>query len=165
LAICSIAECSEWLETVARWHHVEWMREREGETPQSEAEHYEKRLVTLRRHLDRSPIPSTFVGIVNGEPVGSASVVYYQFTAQQEKTEWLTNIFVTPAYRNQGIGGQLIEYACQFAARNGVSRLRLYTRDKAEFYQNRGWTKMGSSHVQGDAVELLSRTIALQNNY
>jgi len=118
---------------------------------------YAKRLMTLALHAEGTPIPSTFVAFVDDRPVGSSSLVYYQFTAQQQRTEWLTNIFVLPEYRNQGIGEELVSHACDFAKSQGVSRLRLYTSDKSAFYQKLGWERVGTSHVQGKDVDLLAR--------
>jgi GNAT superfamily N-acetyltransferase len=145
------------LERIALWHHREWMKGRDPVDTVEEARHLQKRVFTLQQHLGKESIPTTFIASVGEEPVASISLVHYQFTPNQLRSEWLTNIFVAPSYRGQGIARKIIDHACRFADANDVKHLRLYTTDKGAFYRHLGWNYSGKAFIQGEDVEIYSR--------
>lgn len=184
--ITNLADVPEWIGVVADWHHKEWLRTathglnsglglgsgksakssaaeklsdslQPAEQTGSVADHYQKRVQVLRSHLDHAAIPSSFIAIKNGKPVGSASVVYYQFSRNQAKSPWLTNVFVVPEQRNQGIAEQLINHACEHAQAHGVEKLMLYTHDQSAYYANRDWQQVRIGHLQKRPVTILEK--------
>ena len=159
MQISDLSDREEWLDTIASWHHIEWLKGRISATEASSHSSLTKRVRVLRGHLGCEPIPSTFVAELNGKPIGSASVVFYRFTQKQRQSEWLTNVYVCPEYRNQGIGKALIERICQHAAANKVKELRLYTLDKRNFYAGLGWKDIGTGIVQKNEVAILAKQI------
>ncbi len=156
----SIAHHEQLLETVALWHHKESLVGREPVEDVEFARQLQKRVGVLNQHLSSAAIPNTFIAFMGDEPVGSTSLVHYQFTKSQPRSEWLTNIYVAPNYRNRGVARKLIEYTCAFAAEQGVSLLNLYTTDKGLFYQHLGWHMSGTAYIQGEHVEIYKKNIA-----
>lgn len=138
---------------------MEWLKGREPIDEVEQARHLQRRVAVLRQHLSPSAIPSTFIASLDGEPVGTASLVHYQFTSTQAPSEWLTNIYVVAECRARGIARKLIDHACAFAAEHGVSLLHLYTKDKGVFYLNLGWEFSGSANVQQEQVEIYSKRL------
>lgn len=174
LTIRALSEAPEWLDHVAQWHHQEWIKgraqaksaeakplENNGPTDAlSERDSLQKRAQLLLAHCDQGNFPVTFVAFHDGQPVGSASIVYYQFTKSHERSQWLTNVYVLPELRSRGIGEWLVNHACNYAEDKGLSTLKLYTHDQAEFYLKRGWQAAGGGLVQGRRVAVLVKSLS-----
>jgi GNAT superfamily N-acetyltransferase len=145
------------IELIATWHHQEWLKGRElaFNSELEPNDDLDRRCEVLRTHGQNSGLPRTFVALVDGQVVGSVSIVYYCFTKTQTASEWLTNVYVEPRYRRQGFAAKLIEYACEQALNCGVSKLKLYTSDKSAYYQRLGWKMLGVSRAQSQQVSIL----------
>ncbi len=159
LLIRDLVERQEWLDIVANWHHQEWLKGRTNASDLQAQRSFGKRVAVLREHFQHEPIPTTFVAELNNEPIGSASLVFYQFTEHHRRTEWLTNVFVIPEHRKQGIGQALVNHVCDYAVANSVKELMLYTRDHSIYYQQLGWQAAGTGLVQGRNVAILSKRL------
>lgn len=142
------------------WHHQEWLKTRDHLSNSDDQEGYKKRHAVLKAHLGQDSIPSTLIALIDGQPIGSASVIYYQFSRNQFKSPWLTNVFVEENYRRQGIGRHLVEHACDLAKHAGVNRLQLYTHDKAEYYANLSWKIVRTGQVQRRPVAILEKSLS-----
>lgn len=142
---------------VADWHHYEWLRGRHDSRSSDSEENLKKRRKVLESHLGNDAIPSTFIALIDKVPVGSASVVYYQFSRNKAKSPWLTNLFVSEEYREQGIGERLLKFACAQAKHAGIAKLSLYTHDQEAFYVKRGWTSLRSGRLQKRPVAILEK--------
>lgn len=172
MTISHLREFPQWVKTVASWHHQEWLRSfRDGGLRASASElgaDIREREHNLRAHFARDPIPATFVAhvpAVEGDPeertpIGSVSLVFYQFTKSRKPSEWVTNLFVEPEHRCQGVGARLLGHIEQYAKHQGLLQLRLYTRDKAAYYQKRQWTHTHNGLVQGNTVSVLEKRVA-----
>ena len=73
--------------------------------------------VQLRAFLD-DPRHVMVIAVVSDTVVGMASAVEY-FHPDKQPQLWVNEIGVTPAYRRQGIGRQLLESLLQIATRRG----------------------------------------------
>ena len=153
-------EYPDWVPVVAAWHHGEWLRgqrSREGVhlDERTIAQKKDERECLLATHTEAGSIPVTFVAHEAERPVGSVSLVYYQFTQDQQPSEWLTNLFVLPERRGCGIGDSLLRHALRYAQHHNVARLMLYTSDHASFYRKRQWRPLNRGIVQGQKVDIL----------
>lgn len=150
---------------MANWHHQEWLKAREclPNSPDRANGHsednFKKRHAALTKHLTAESIPSTLLALIDGRPIGSASVIFYQFSRNKFKSPWLTNVFVEQTHRKRGIGSQLITEACDLAKQAGVTRLQLYTHDKADFYINLDWQVLRTGQVQRRPVAILEKRL------
>ncbi len=145
----------EWLPQVAQWHHLEWLTTHPGYSKHEAAKRLEERKRSLQKHLSTNALPTTFVAHEHDEPVGTVSLVYYQFTQSQKASEWLTNLYVAEPKRGQGIASSLLRCAIKFAQMKKIPRLLLYTRNHAEFYRKRSWRSINRGLVQGEQVEIM----------
>ncbi|WP_075184979.1 GNAT family N-acetyltransferase [Teredinibacter haidensis] len=171
IEIANLRDYPELVSTVATWHHNEWLHSYRVSGKESLlihrdiAEDIREREHNLRTHFSEAAVPSTFIALAVDENtggktvIGSVSVVYYQFSKQRKPNEWITNLFVVEAYRNKGIGQQLLEFIHQFAAESGIAHLKLYTRDKEEFYRKRDWQFSHKGLVQGNSVSVLEKRV------
>lgn len=159
LVIESLASHAQYLERIAGWHHAEWCKHRTHLDAKSQKQDLSKRIDVLKSHLHNSGIPQTLVACIDNQPVGSASIVYYRFSRNQAKSTWLTNVFVFPSLRGQGIGSSLVGQACEQAKRYGVEKLNLYTHDRQQFYQKRGWDFVRQGRLQQHFVSILEKIL------
>lgn len=160
LGICNLSEHAEWIPLIALWHHNEWLKTYNGLSGRFRSADVIKQRLTerqnaLTKHLSGEPLPTTFVAHSGDEPLGTVSLVYYQFSKDQQSTEWVTNLFVLPAYRRHGIASKLLQYAIDYAAVMRLSRLLLYTSDQMDFYRKRHWRSVSQGVVQGEKVEIM----------
>ncbi|MCZ6628428.1 MAG: GNAT family N-acetyltransferase [SAR324 cluster bacterium] len=130
---------------ISEWHQREWGHLSERTV--------EDRIAEFAEH--GTGIPLTLVAWLNGEPVGTASLLLQDMDAHPELTPWLGSVYVLSAYRGRGIGGNLIKGAMAEAARLGVETLYLFTEDRAGFYEKLGWEAINSFLYHGQQVTLM----------
>ena len=154
----------KWIPVVASWHHSEWLKGADSKSTTSTATYVgrdaSERIAKLHEHVSVQAIPSTFIAHQDGLPIGSISLVNFQFTKGHQASEWLTNFFVIEGSRSQGVGSQLLNRLMLHATQNGIQRMFLYTKDKQDFYTKRGWVFSHQGLVQGATVKVLSYCLA-----
>jgi GNAT superfamily N-acetyltransferase len=79
-----------------------------------------------------------------GRPVGAVNLAVFERMPRPERapTRWgyLGNAFVLAAYRNQGIGRQLLDAVLGYASENGFARVVLSPTERAiPFYERAGF--------------------------
>jgi len=116
----------------------------------------------LAAQFENADIPVTYVTLVDGKAVGAASFVYYEFTDKDlVRVPWLTNVFVEPKFRKQGLGNELVAFMEMRAAKLAHRQINLFTVDKRNFYQRRGWSFQYKARLSGSDVDVMS--LALGN--
>lgn len=145
----------EWVDAIAVWHHHEWSKNQKNASEKNLNEKLQERIRLLQRHLNDDPLPSTFVAHENGRAIATVSLVYYQFSEQTLPSEWLTNLYVEPQYRQNGIASELLRCAIKHAQSIDLPRLLLYTSDCGPFYLRRQWQRVNTGIVQGRSVEIM----------
>ncbi|WP_370979774.1 GNAT family N-acetyltransferase [Agaribacterium sp. ZY112] len=164
LRICNLAEHPEHISTIASWHHHEWLKGLQPgvKADMGLAEGIEKRAEVLRSHFVSDSLPRSFVALYKAQPIATVSLAYFGFTPKtHERSLWLTNLFVVPELRGMGLGALLLDYAFDYACEHELQqqRIMLYTRDKNEYYQKRGWLPAGTGRVQRQEVFILSKAL------
>jgi len=166
IEIANLREYPQFVPVLARWHHWEWLRGYGDGTRNSVPENGDiaadlrEREHNLRTHFGPGAVPTTFVALTRESelrPVGSVSIVYYRFTNHRLPSEWLTNLYVLKQYRKQGIGEHLLDYVAEYATEHSINHLKLYTRDREEFYRKRDWRFSHKGLVQGSSVSVLEK--------
>ena len=79
---------------ITEWIWQEWSRH-DGYT-------FEQTLEYIEASSARQDIPQTFVLLVDGEPVGTSSLVAADMKERPDLTPWMASVFVIPAARRQG---------------------------------------------------------------
>ena len=86
-----------------------------------------------------------FVFIVDGVIQGMVMLLFTVSTFLGEKVALLEDMVVSPEWRGHGAGSFLIDYALEFARKDGVKRITLLTdRDNElaqQFYRSKGFTQ------------------------
>lgn len=154
-----LKDAPRYIETVAAWHHEEWLKTREATQPIDHSETFQKRFEMLQTHGGADHIPATLIAITDDRVIGSASIIYYQFSSHYATSPWLTNVYVCEGFRNKGIGTTLVSSACKHAKSAGVKTLMLYTHDKEQFYLDRGWKQLRNGQILKRSVVVMEKSL------
>lgn len=88
---------------------------------------------------EAAEMPRTLVAIVEGRPVGMASLVASDLEERPELGPWLAGVFVLPEERRRGHGARLVRAIEEIAWAAAIGRLWLYTRTAERLYASLGW--------------------------
>jgi GNAT superfamily N-acetyltransferase len=127
----------------------EWMREWDGDQPDAG---FDARLAEWFARESARRI--TWLAEAAGLPVGMMNLAIFDRMPRpgHEPSRWgyLGNAFILPAYRNQGIGTQLLDAVLRYADENDFARVVLSPSHRAiSLYERAGF---------GPAVSLMLRT-------
>src|SRR5690349_8984032 len=74
----------------------------------------------------KQPLPRTLVAHIRNKAVGTVSVMLHDLETRPDLNPWLGCLYVQPAWRCQGVAGELLMSAEQMAAQSlGISVLHL----------------------------------------
>ncbi|HEY6527702.1 MAG TPA: GNAT family N-acetyltransferase [Cellvibrionaceae bacterium] len=174
------------LPTIAAWQHELWVQSQLPKqtdlfapVPSIPADALSERQSQLRLHLAANLIPTTFVLLEKGRAVGSVSLVNYRRqetkvkpakvlkSAQESKTTepqkqemhsvWLTNMYVLPEHRKQGLAQVLLNRAENYARSLPLKHIYLYAQDAEGYYKTRGWLTLKTVNLEGQKLKVLVR--------
>jgi GNAT superfamily N-acetyltransferase len=141
----------EFLTVVARWNYEEWGYLYGTSSPDGF-------LAGLRTVLGKDQIPMTFVALLNNVPVGSVSLVVHENEERKYLSLWLSNVFVVPERRNQGIGTALAIRVVEECKVLEVPVLYLETlKEQEAFYRRLGWEVMEQAIYRGQNVVIMAK--------
>ena len=137
---------------LAEWHYREWA----DLLPAWSREQAESE---LRSHTGHRQIPTTFVAIESGQPLGSASLIESDLVGWEHLSPWVASVFVAPAFRGRGVGRQLVCRAVEEAKALGVPTVYLFTAGQTEYYQKLGWQPWLLTPHAGRSVTIMRRVM------
>ncbi len=153
MRIENIADCPNFVETVARWQWGEW-----GHLDPDDS--LAARITSLRDQTDPNRIPTTYIALDGDAPLGTASLVKHDMSMHRELSPWLASVYVTPTARGRGVASALVRHVVGQAAAMGVTRLSLYTPDAQRLYEKLGWRVMAEEHFEGHPVTIMAIDLA-----
>lgn len=112
----------------------------------------------LRQRTRRDTIPTTYVAFAGDDPVGSVTLDAHDMAARRDLSPWLAGLYVTPAYRGQGVGSALTRHAMTQACSLGIPRLYLHTATARAFYERLGWRPLAEAWYEGEPVVMMIAT-------
>ncbi len=104
-------------------------------------------------------IPCAWVAFIDGEAVGSVSLIEQNLDARPDLSPWLAALWVRPEHRGQGIGAALVRRCEEEARRLGTDRLYLYTETAVALYARLGWMVLSEEEYEGKPVVVMSREL------
>ncbi|WP_022721772.1 GNAT family N-acetyltransferase [Rhodopseudomonas sp. B29] len=93
---------------------------------------------------------------LNGVPAGTCLLVPSEIAPNHNVSPWLAGLFVAPEHRRAGVGEALVRAVEDEARLRGFTRLFLYTRDAAAFYQRLGWSVVDTTAWEGAETRLMA---------
>lgn len=94
-----------------------------------------------------APVPQWYIAVAQGRIIAGLGVIENDFHNRKDLSPNVCAVYVEPAYRNQGLAGELLRFACQDMKARGIITLYLLT-DHTGFYERYGWQFL--CMVQGD---------------
>jgi GNAT superfamily N-acetyltransferase len=98
-----------------------------------------------------------FIGKDGEEVIGAISLVDFDDLEEfRHLTPWVAAFIVNPKLRGRGIGSQMLALLEGEAHARGVTVLHLWTEDKSEFYQKRGYSLISNAtlgHLRFDVLK------------
>jgi len=121
------------------WLRREWTQEQEGDRVDPG---FDERVAAW--FAQESSRRITWLAEADGRPVGMTNLAIFERMPRPGRapSRWgyLGNAFVLAAYRNRGIGGQLVSAVLAYADENGFARVVLSpTQRSIPFYQRAGF--------------------------
>ena len=152
LQIALLADYPQWIPRMARsffdqWRHV---------YPDSPYPQWEAR---LRKNAQRQGLGTTFIGILDGEPIASACFKQYDMSVRDDLSPWLGSVWVKEELRGQGIGVQLVGAVEQEAVRMQINTIYLWTPDRQRFYGKQGWSLHERIVYHGTLVDIMRKEL------
>jgi predicted N-acetyltransferase YhbS len=150
MEIAYLADHLDLAPLLAAWHHREWADLLPGwSLAQAEAE--------LRSHVHRRSVPTTFVVLDGGRPVGSTSLLTEDLDGWEHLTPWVASVYVIPERRGQGLGGRLVARAVEEARALGVPAVYLWTAGQDGYYARLDWSPLDRAAHHGREVVIMRR--------
>lgn len=136
---------------IAKWCNHEWpWYYNNGDINSAIAFH----LKTAQMHT----IPTALVALEGNELVGTIAIIEQDLEIRPALTPWLGCLFVSPAYRRQGVATSLIREGQLLAQRLGQKELYAWTEFLSSALQNMGWKLIESTEYQERKICILSCT-------
>lgn len=146
--IVSTVERPDLVPVIARWLWKEF-GEYEGRS-------YGSTRAEVAETLAADGMPASFILLLDGEPVGTASLTRQDLDQRPDLTPWLAGVFVLPHARNQGHASRLVQRVEHAAAETGIETLWLYTRTAESLYARLGWQR-AETFTRHDLPHVLMR--------
>ena len=153
MKIYNLTENSEWISTIAPWHHEEWGYLNPDRLLQD-------RIDKFHSHLGTKAIPTTLVAVEDGEVCGSASIVDSDMNTHPELGPWLASVYVKSSERGRGIGAKLVNKIVEFACTTEYKELYLFTPSSESFYRKLGWEKVADEEYSGSIVTIMKIAVS-----
>ena len=100
-----------------------------------------------------------FVLLVDGEPVGTASLIVNDLSSRPELTPWLAPLYVRTDARGHGYALDLIRAVEAAASVAGFDSIWLYTSTAEGLYLNAGWEPVERCERKGQPAVLMRRDL------
>ena len=145
-----LSECPEHLTTVGSWVWEQWWQRR---TPAPALV-----IDLLRTHSTFDRVPYTVVGLADGVPVGSCSIIENDCDHRPQYTPWVAAVYVRPSLRKRGVASAILQEAARIASRAGITGLYIdCLAVTAPVYERNGWTILEREVGDKDSVVMVRR--------
>jgi hypothetical protein len=143
--IVTLADRPDLARIVADWIWHEWSKH-SGFT-------FEQTLEYVAASSAGKDIPRSFVLLVDGEPVGTSSLVAADLKERPNLTPWMASVFVIPERRRKGHVLSLINAVESAAVAAGVPSLWLHTDTAERIYLRAGWRTVEIVQREGGKLQ------------
>ena len=153
LEIAYLVDHSELVPTLADWFAKEWGGQ---ETTLAQKQFTE----VLEGRMNRDQPPITFIGFLENEIVGTATLMVQEIETHPQYEHWLSSVYVRERYRRKGIVSEMIKVVIDKESQLEIDSLYLYTRRKASLYAKFGWTALEETEYRGKVVYIMQRHVS-----
>jgi|SRR5690606_39575983 N-acetylglutamate synthase-like GNAT family acetyltransferase len=148
MKIIDLREAPQHIPTIAQWHFNEWGYLNPRKT-------LEYRIERMQRYLADNPIPSMLIAVDGDAVLGTAALVEADMDSHPELTPWLASVYIREDQRGRGLGKNLVQALMDFAGRQQLTHLYLFTPDQAGFYAKLGWKTLAEENYRETPVTIM----------
>lgn len=156
MAIVALHQKPQYIPVLAQWFHHQWGYLHPGRLMED---------IIKELKYSAKPnkgLPSIIVLEIHGEAVGTASLIEHDMPELEKSramTPWLASVYVTPEYRGQGVGEQLLDAMEEQAKNLGYQQIYLYTPDQKSWYEKYDWKLLEHIIYHKREVDIMSKWI------
>jgi N-acetylglutamate synthase-like GNAT family acetyltransferase len=148
MEIIDLRKAPQHIPTIARWHFDEWGYLNPGKT-------LEYRIERMQRYIADNPIPSMLIAVEGNVVLGTAALVEADMDSHPELTPWLASVYIREDQRGCGLGKKLVQALMDFAGKQNLERLYLFTPDQSGFYAKLGWKPLAQETYRDTPVTVM----------
>ena len=108
-----------------------------------------------------SALPRVLVLLVNGQPVGMATLAVQDLDDRPDLGPWLAGVYVVPESRGQRHATRLVQAIEGSARAAAFTQLWLYTRTAESLYRRCGWQIAERFQKDGGSYALMRRDLSV----
>jgi len=146
--ISELSSCAYFEKQLSQWHQRHWGQLQQNNPLDNRLESY----------LLNDELPFMFVAH-GTELMGSAALVLQHKNAEDIDLLWLTNLYVHPPYRDQGIGRALVNFVVNRAKRLGYPEIYLSTYQQKAYYSKLGWSVLLSRKIGEEKLVVMKHSL------
>ncbi len=155
MPIVSLHQNPQFVPVLAQWFHHQWGYMR----PERSIEDV---IDDLKERPLKNGLPHTFILEKQGEAIGSASLISQDMPGYEKAaamTPWLSSVYVTPEFRGQGVGQQLVSAVESLAKDLQFEQIYLFTPDKEKWYMKLNWHLYEEARFHNHLVSIMNKYI------
>jgi len=130
--IYPLSQFPEYIPVISDWLYAQWNPFMAGKTIGDVIELFQERVNTEK-------LPLTYLAFSKDELCGTVSLVLKETLILNQKTNWISGLYVEPESRCKGAGDLLLKKAELSAAQLSIETIHTFSFNHHDFLQNRGW--------------------------
>jgi GNAT superfamily N-acetyltransferase len=150
--IAYLADHPEAIPVLAEWFANEWG----GVGPRNTVEGYRQ---SLSDRANRDRLPVCLLGLLDGEPVATATLKFREIEYSEAADFWLGAVYVRGDLRGRGHGGGIVAAAEALAVARHFTPLYLYTPSNEALYCHLGWQTVGTTTADGKPATVMAKYV------
>ena len=113
------------------------------------------------RDVAASSTQCVLIAVASERAIGTVFLVENDLPEEPALAPWLSSLWVAPSHRRAGVGTRLIRAVVERATHLDREELFLYCRagDLSDFYQKRGWRKIGTTQLESGEAWIMRRVL------
>ncbi|MBL0939409.1 MAG: GNAT family N-acetyltransferase [Gemmatimonadaceae bacterium] len=152
LRIARLADHPEVIPTIREWFETEW-EPHYGPNGPGNAEQ------DLLAYANGTELPVGVVAFLGDEPCGIAALKMGSITTHAHLSPWAAAGMVSPLYRGQGIGGELLCAIEEVARTLGYAHIYCGTATANRLLERSGWEFMEQVRYSGENVSIYVKAL------
>jgi N-acetylglutamate synthase-like GNAT family acetyltransferase len=152
IRVVPLGERPDVVPKVATWLYEQWGYFHDHDS-------VDRRIQELNERLQINELPVAFVALSSNAPdaapIGTASLTPDDLETRPDLTPWLASVYVQAEHRRAGVGAALVGTVVAHARRLGIETLYLFTEDRTDFYEQLGWSLVGTEIYRGHPVTVM----------
>ncbi len=102
-------------------------------------------------------LPQVFVASIDGKVVGTISLLDNDMNIRPKLNPWIGCLYVEKRSRKFGIGSKLFKYAENYAKKNGIKKIYLFTSKIQKIAYRHNWSDVEKVLFEEEVVSIMEK--------